>query len=232
MEKDNMNFNILIISGGDVDYEWAAKWLKSRKYAYVIAADRGLMHAAKLDISVDYILGDYDSVDKTVLERYRKNTKVVTYPPEKDYTDTHLAILHAIDKIKEQISECNLDSKKAKIEILGATGNRYDHAITNICNMRAALDENIPCYIYDAYNKIYLSKVSFSINKSEQYGNFLSFVPLSEVAVVTLIGVKYPLKNYELKQGLSVCQSNEIIEEKAYISIDQGTLITFETLEK
>ena len=40
--------------------------------------------------------------------------------------------------------------------------------------------------------------------------------------------MKYPLNEYELKQGLSICQSNEIVDEKASIIIKDGILIVFE----
>lgn len=42
------------------------------------------------------------------------------------------------------------------IYILGATGTRMDHTFTNICNMKAALDSDVPCFICDSHNKIYL----------------------------------------------------------------------------
>ena len=86
----------LIITGGSIDYDWAADWLKDRKYDYVIAADRGLEHAKRLGIKVDYILGDYDSVNPGTLKMYSESTETVTYPSEKDFTDTHLAVLRAI----------------------------------------------------------------------------------------------------------------------------------------
>lgn len=214
------NKNILIISGGSVDYKWASEWLKNRKYDYVIAADRGLMHADKLGLKVDFILGDYDSVDTSVLDKYRKNTQTVTYPKEKDYTDTHIAVLRAIEK------------KPDAIDILGATGTRYDHAMTNIYIMKAALDQKINCTIYDPNNRIYLANHSFSIERKEQYGDYLSFVPMTEKVVITLENVKYPLDHYVLEQGLSICQSNEIIGEHARIRLDQGTVVVYETRDR
>ena len=47
---------------------------------------------------MDFLLGDYDSVDKDVLDRYKSNTEFEIYPKEKDYTDTHLAIMTALKK--------------------------------------------------------------------------------------------------------------------------------------
>lgn len=50
-----------------------------------------------ISMSISY-LEDYDSVDKDVFEKYSKNTTTKTYPPEKNYTDTHLALIKAIEK--------------------------------------------------------------------------------------------------------------------------------------
>ena len=79
--KDKMKImaeKILIITGGTVDYEWAKDWLSAKTYDYCIAADSGLVHADKLGIRVDYILGDYDSVNERLLGTYKKDTQTVT----------------------------------------------------------------------------------------------------------------------------------------------------------
>lgn len=209
--------NILILTGGSVDYEWAGKWLENRKYHYCIAADSGLVHADRLKVKIDYILGDYDSVDKTVLDSYKNNTKTVTYPAEKDYTDTHIALLKAIEQ------------KPDNIDILGATGSRYDHALTNIFLLKQALQAGVECNIYDRNNKIYLLDKTKEITKENQYGSYVSLVPMTENVQLTLEGFKYPLERYNLSQGLSICQSNEVILETAQIIVHCGTVVVFET---
>lgn len=212
-----MSKRVLIITGGNVDYDWAGDWLKNREYEYCIAADSGLCHADRLGIKVDYILGDYDSVNEELLDNYKKDIKTVTYPPEKDYTDTHLAVLTA------------LEQQPDKIDIIGATGSRYDHALTNIYIMKQALERNVECCIYDKHNKIYLLDGNKHIGSQEQYGKYLSFVPMTEKVIITLKGVKYPLEHYELVQGLSICQSNEISGDSAEIIIEQGIVVAVES---
>lgn len=208
----------LIITGGNVDYSWAAQWLKDREYEYIIAADRGLAHISVLGLKPDYILGDYDSVDAAVLDEYRMSAETVVYPKEKDFTDTHLAILAAISRG----ADC--------IDILGATGSRVDHMLTNINVCRAALEAQIQCYIYDENNKIYLLDDSERriVNKNNQYGTYVSIIPMTQTVRLSLKGFKYPLEEYELKQGLSVCQSNEILCEEAVINIHSGVAVVIE----
>lgn len=218
--NDNLhNKKILVFTGGTLNLEWASVWLITKKFDYVIAADKGLVYADKLNCKVDYILGDYDSVDRALLEKYSKmNIELITFPCEKDYTDTHLAIETAIEK------------GAGEITILGATGSRMDHTISNIENMKIALKLDIPCYIVDEFNKIYLSNKKIVIKKVEQFGQFISLIPLTEsVTGLTLSGFYYPLNKYNMTQGISVGISNEIVDENGTIELDNGIIIIFET---
>lgn len=207
----------LIVTGGSIDYVWAKQWLEKRSYDYVIAADSGLEHACALDIPVDFILGDYDSINPGVLERFTHSTQTVTYPRRKDFTDTHLALLTAINKGAENI------------DIIGATGSRLDHTMTNVFVMKAALDAGVFCAMYDAHNKIYLLDGTVHIEKCRQYGAYVSLAPMSSEVTVSLSGVLYPLEHFVLKQGLSLCQSNEISEEDAVIAVEDGIAVVYET---
>lgn len=219
---------ILIISGGSIDEMWGRKWVVDYEPDYCIAADSGLVMADKLGLTVDLLLGDYDSVDKKIFEKYNGNTKTITYPCEKDYTDTHLALKKAIEKIKK-LQDTSKDSTEDEIAIIGATGTRYDHAFTNIFVLDESLEAGIRCAIYDKNNKIYLADKSFEIRKDKQFGDYLSFAPMTPEAGLSLSGVKYPLDRYTLRQGESICQSNEITEMIAKVEIFTGKLVVFET---
>ncbi len=212
----------LILTGGSMDIDWAKDWLKDKSFDYCIAADSGLSYADKLGVRVDYLLGDYDSVDGQILEKYKKQTAFKVYPREKDYTDTHLAI------------ETAIKNGASDIYILGATGTRMDHTITNIGNMKLALDCGIDCHIVDKNNFIYLLNDKtgvHTISKKKQYGRYVSIVPMTEEVTLTLKGFKYGLDKYILKQGLSICQSNEIEDKEAFIIIHNGLAAIFETID-
>ena len=246
----NKTYKILIISGGYFDCEWAAQWLKQMDIFYCIAADRGLMYVDKLGIDVDCILGDYDSVDKKALDKYKdneghvsqqnslsKNMNIITFPTEKDYTDTHLAIKKAINVIKEQkelknktlLNEIEAKENSFEIYILGGIGTRLDHTMTNIYCMNEAHEAGIDCYMIDKYNKIYICDKQRKIVKKEQHGAFVSIVPVTEEVILTLKGMKYNLNHFCLKQGVSICQSNEIADETAQIIVEKGKIIVYET---
>lgn len=144
-----------------------------KTYDYCIAADSGLVHADKLGIRVDYILGITIRLMKGCLipiKRYADSD----ISAGKNYTDTHLAVITA------------LKHHPVAIDILGATGTRYDHALTNIFIMKQALEAGTECCIYDKYNKIYLLNGNKTIKKADQYGKYISFVPMTEEVVLTL----------------------------------------------
>lgn len=241
--KYKSTMNVLILSGGSMDEMWAEEWIKDKHFDFCIAADRGLEKADRLGIKVDLLLGDYDSVDRGLLEKYRSDTRTITYPCEKDYTDTHIAVKKAIEYIQKNVSEIaenkgfvrdsgmfeDADYTRGSISIIGATGTRYDHAITNIFVMQEALRAGVECAIYDKFNKIYLKDAAFDIERDKQYGKYLSFAPISEEVTLSLTGVKYPLDRYVLRQGMSICQSNEITDKTARVDIISGKLVVFET---
>ena len=93
-------------------------------------------------------------------------------------------------KIKK-LQDTSKDSTEDEIAIIGATGTRYDHAFTNIFVLDESLEAGIRCAIYDKNNKIYLADKSFEIRKDKQFGDYLSFAPMTPEAGLSLSGVKY-----------------------------------------
>lgn len=212
--------NCLIVTGGNVDLDLLNNYYNTNKDLLIIAVDKGLESLYKLNIIPHHIVGDLDSVSREILEHYKKvsNIEIHKYNPEKDYTDTDIALKLAI--------ALNVSS----ITIIGATGTRIDHMLANIHILTYTLDSQIPCYILDANNKIYLTDNSITLNKNEIYGKYISLIPLTtSVEGLTLKGFKYPLDNYCLTVGKSLGVSNEIIENIATISLKSGILILIES---
>lgn len=222
-----MSGDILIIGGGTVCYSFAEEYIKHYKPGCVACADSGLDTAKKLGLSVDFLLGDFDSVQKETLGSFIEeslkdgSTKFEKYPPEKDYTDMHLVLEWAVSK------------EPSGIVILGATGGRLDHLVANINMLMLPLKNNIPAYIIDQNNKLCLVNGNFTIeNKQNNYWKYISVYPLTEeVTGLSLSGVKYPLDNATVKKGTSMTISNEFAEnaEEAVISLDKGILIVIQS---
>ncbi len=186
----------------------------------MIAVDRGLEMLYALNIVPNHVVGDFDSVSTSILQFYQKNPQIVfhKYNPEKDNTDTDIALKLAIE----------LNS--STITIMGALGKRMDHALANIHILKEALEIGIPCEILDSYNRIYLVKENTQLVKDKTYGKYISFLPLTTtVKGITLKGFQYPLNNASLSVGLSLGISNEIVEDMATIELKEGILIVIES---
>lgn len=215
----NNNAKVLIITGGNIDETFLGELVELNQYSEIIAADHGLIAGDHLNLPLDFIVGDFDSVPKEIIERYkRNNVPTITFPIEKDKTDTELAI------------ELAIAHHANSIDIVGASGSRLDHTLANMNLLTIPLDKGIEAYIIDANNKFYLKKENFAIQKTNQYGDYISFLPFhGDVKGLSLRGFKYPLDNVILSPGESLCISNELIDDTGEVRLSQGTLMVFET---
>ena len=218
--KNNEN-KVLIITGGLVLEEFLSRLVKKEQYSMMIAVDYGLTVADRLNLPLDYIVGDFDSVSEELLQKYSdKAIPIQTFPTEKDKTDTQIAI------------ELALMYNATSIDLVGATGNRLDHVLANIHLLMLPMQLSIDACILDSNNKIYLKKENFSIQKEKQYGNFVSFLPFAgKVSGLILKGLKYPLNGITLTAGSSLGISNVIMEEKAEVKFTEGILIVVEAMD-
>jgi thiamine pyrophosphokinase len=211
----------LIISGGQIDKEFFDKFVLENDFEYIIGVDKGIEMCYQCNLIPSILMGDFDSVKSDVLKYYEENEniEIQRFRPEKDDTDTQMAINWAI----------HIGS--SEIAMIGATGSRIDHLLGNIQCLYKALENDVKCYIIDKNNKIELLKASQKIQKSKQYGNFLSLLALTDnVTKLTLNGFKYPLNEYTLTNhsgGFGV--SNEIVDEDAEIIFQTGILIMIQS---
>ena len=84
----------VLICGGFLEEETAKKVLEKIKPDCIIGIDRGLEFCYRNQIYPQYILGDFDSVDKRILDFYenQKEIPVQRYKPEKDATDARIGL--------------------------------------------------------------------------------------------------------------------------------------------
>ena len=68
----------LIVTGGSLDISWAKDFVRTINAEYIIAADSGLKYIDELGLVPDMILGDYDSVEDGLLDKY-KSIDIKTY---------------------------------------------------------------------------------------------------------------------------------------------------------
>lgn len=214
---------ILIISGGKIEEPFAVDYMKSQNFDVVIAADSGIEFLYRHQLKPDILVGDFDSANKEIVAYYKNDPEVEfrEFQPEKDDTDTEIAVLLAIEKGADEV------------HLLGATGSRIDHMLANVALLGLLLERQIPAYLVDAQNRIRLINGRTLIEKAVQYGDYVSLLPfMGEVRGLTLTGFKYPLENYTMGGYHSIGVSNEIVEEKAVITMKNGILLMVESKDK
>lgn len=214
---------VLIIAGGKLSDRFLKEMYEYYKADHVIVADGALAAMDRMQLPFHSLVGDFDTIAPEILKKYENqwNLYVERHVPEKNETDSELAIRIAVEK------------HPTDIMILGAMGGRMDHTLGNIHLMRQCLEREIPCAIYDEWNRITLVKKEAVLKKNETYGKYVSFLPLFEYAEnVTLKGFRYPLVNALLQKGTTLAISNEVAEETASVSVENGILICIESKDE
>lgn len=212
----------LIVTGGKLDLDFARSFLEKNRFDKVIAVDGGLTSAEALGLVPDYIVGDFDTVESSVLERFRQYPYIVweQHKPEKNETDTELARSRALTLGCE------------KIVFLGATGGRMDHMLANLDTLYACMVRGVDAYLVDPQNRVCLLDNEKTFKREELWGKYISFLPYTEqVTGITLKGFKYPLKDKNLVRGqeTGLCISNELDQETADIIFQDGVLVCVES---
>lgn len=211
---------IVIITGGCINDSFVLEFLAKNKIDLTIAGDSGMEFFYRNKLQPDIIVGDFDSAKSEIVSFYRKkeSIQIISFRPEKDETDTELALKVALEK------------KPKEIFVLGATGSRIDHMLGNIYLLQKALKKGVSCCIVDEHNRISLLKEKKMISANEQFGKYVSLLPLGDqVKGVTLKGFKYPLYEHTLTNDTSLGVSNELTEEIGSIDFSDGILIMIES---
>jgi len=209
-----------IITGGVLDELFLTKYMDSHPGELRIVVDGALEVTHRLGIKPDFIVGDFDTVNPDLLEHYEKDI-ILRHPPEKDQTDTELAI------------ETALNSGYDKLVFFGATGSRLDHSLGNIFLLESLLKQGITAEILNENNRLYLKNQSFILQRHNTRGDYLSLLPLSEtVEEVTLTGFKYPVEKLTFYRERTLGISNEITEEEARVEFSEGIFIVVESRDK
>ena len=215
-----MSKKTVIVSGGMLEEDFVLPILKSEETEFVIGVDKGLEFLYKHEIKPDYIVGDFDSVSRELVDYYREelNVPIREFNPVKDASDTEIAL------------RLCLGLNRKSILILGGTGNRIDHLWSNVQCLQIALQAGVDARIVDSHNQIRLLDSDITLKKSEAFGPYFSLFPLEmPVDELSIRGAKYPLQNHFLKPSDSLCVSNEFAEDEVTISFVYGKVILMET---
>ncbi len=182
---------------------------------FVIAADSGYDHAVALGLTVDLLVGDLDSISPTGLATARCNgTTIEEHSPDKDATDTELALLGAVERGFDQV-----------IGIFGG-GDRLDHALAALFAFTAPHLAGRQITLWWGDTRIVVLHDGDAVEPAGLNGEPFSLLPLHGPATgVDIVGARYPLANARLAAGSSLGVSNLFGPAPSVIRLGTGTVI-------
>jgi len=162
----------------------------------VIAADGGIRHAGPLGLEVELWMGDFDSAEDHLHDRYASVPKQ-SFPRKKDMTDGELAIDEALTRGADELV------------LAGALGGRSDHAL---CLLMATLDlaqrgiDVLASGGTEEARPLLPGRHAFELPT----GSGFSIIVLSDLRGLSLQGLQWPLDNHDVKTGSSLTMSNQV----------------------
>ncbi|NLJ58608.1 MAG: thiamine diphosphokinase [Tissierellia bacterium] len=203
---------LIIGNGSEIEKTFTNKM----DFDYIVCADGGLEKAKKHGIMPNLIIGDFDSVNLSLLEEYRlKKVAIEKFPAEKDFTDMELAVKFVISKGYKNIV------------LAAATGTRLDHTMGNIMLLEKYYKEGIDITIVDNNNEIKIITDNSQLIIDFKENHYISIIPLTDTKGLTMEGFKYPLSKVDVQRGSTLCISNEISEKQGKITLNKGAALVF-----
>ncbi|WP_455796647.1 thiamine diphosphokinase [Clostridium butyricum] len=208
---------IIVTGGNKPSKKLLNSYIKSGDL--IIGADKGSEYLYDYEIMTNIILGDFDSISEEKLKKIEeKQVEIIKFPPEKDYTDTEIAIMEAMKRGADTIY------------LFGGLGTRADHSLGNIGLLLTTKNKGARLLIVDDHNKMYLADKNMSLNGSQ--GEIISFHALSDVVKgFEIRGAKYNLNSYDmhLLDPRAVC--NEFIDTPINIKYASGELLIIHAID-
>ena len=207
------NPKCLLISGGPLVISRFFQ-NEAEKADFIICADGGARHARAIGIKPNILIGDFDTLTPEELEKMvALGAQIIKYPADKDFSDTHLALLKA------------LEMGFTEIDIHAATGGRIDHTIANLMLLALPEGEGASIRIVDEEQTIFRLRKK-EVLFADRIGETISLFPLSDcVTGINTKGLRYELQNGTLKIGMPIGVSNSFADAKASVEYEKGCLL-------
>lgn len=209
--------HVIICAGGPEEEVAERDVLLSFDDAVFIGADHGAIYLLDKGITPTMAVGDFDSLTTEEWQRVEREVAIIErHAPEKDETDTELAIIRA------------LEMKPQKITVTGATGGRLDHYESNLHLVYRLQKEAPNCSIrlMNKTNEVRFILPGASRLPYDQRYQYMSFFAFGrDVPDVTLKGVAYETHSELVQMGTTRFTSNEVISATATVSFSEGALL-------
>lgn len=179
----------------------------------IIAVDGGFNYCSLLNLEVDILIGDMDS-----LESIPENINKYIYNKEKDETDTYLAVQYGIKQGFEEFV------------LYGCLGGRLEHTIANIQIIADLCKKGIKIKIVDENTKIYMLNKNEAKEIEGLKNKYISIFSYSEKSTISLKGLKYNVLCKDITNDYPLGIDNETIGGNGNIYVHDGLVLVIERL--
>ena len=174
--------------------------------ALLIAADSGYDLCRENDLSPHYVTGDFDSIS-----RIPDDSGIQVVPArEQNATDFEKALRL-------------VPPGTSRLVILGGTGLRSDHFLTNLL-IASTLPAEQSVQFLDDLQCILRVTPECALQQSLQTDTILSLIPFSDCSGVTTSGLQWDLDHQAMGPGVMLGQSNRTRSRQVSVSIVSGRL--------
>lgn len=192
---------------------------------FVVAADGGAIRARALGLHPALVVGDMDSLPPAEVERLSAaGIAVEVFPPDKDESDTELAIRAAIARGANSLV------------VIGALGGvRFDHALANLLLLELPELASADVVLVDGRSAIRVigGAGRSTLELNGQRGDLVSLLAMTaSVQGVTTSGLAYALSGAELVQGPARGLSNVMRGKRCRVTVGAGRLAVIHTSVK
>jgi thiamine pyrophosphokinase len=203
---------IIILANGELPDLNIARSL-IRNGDYIICADGGTRHALALGAKPNLIIGDLDSAERGVVQKFKEDgVNIELFPRDKNETDLELAINRAVELHPKQIM------------IVAAFGGRLDQTLANITLLTDPRLATFDVRLDDGVEEILLCRDQVQVHGRN--GDIVSLIPWQGAATnIQTKNLKWVLNNETLYPDKTRGISNEMISDSASISIGSGLLL-------
>lgn len=206
----------VVMAGGAVPPAGLASLLAPNRCT-VIAADSGWDAARAIGLVPEVVIGDLDSISTEGLAEARSlGATIIVHPPDKDSTDTELAVEHAVSTGADHVTV-----------VLG--GDRIDHLLGALHVLADPTRTSIHLDGFVGGDRVTRVVAGRDTTIITAPGRTVSLVPVGgDAAVHSTAGLRWQLCDEVLAAHSSRGVSNVATHDRVVISLRSGTLLVIE----
>lgn len=210
-----MNDIVIVVTGAAPLHPRAIAAIPTE--AIILAADGALDHALAAGLTPAALIGDLDSVSVDGLAWAETNASIQRHPPDKDHTDTELALSTAADLNPRHLT------------LLSGGGDRLDHTVAAIGALGSRSLTSVP--VIDAWwgdQRMVILHGPGRASLTTDPGTTISLLALhGDCSGVTTGGLRWPLDHADLAAAIGLGVSNVTTDGLIDISLTAGVLTIF-----